>query len=224
MKTISLQPARILLAALVFGIFLLSTCTPALAQQEVIANKDVTRPELQQQLAEPAFISQAKAENRNGYHEISWSSRNDQDVQKFYVEYTTDGTHYQSAGEVSLQATGNYLFQHRITDSGSMLYRVAMLLKNNRRAHSASFFLQGSDPAPVRFYPTVISGNTMNIRAEWPLQKISIVSTAGQQVFEKNLGGQLHDIPVVLPGLSKGIYIVTFYGNGWKHSEKMVIS
>jgi hypothetical protein len=203
---------------------LFQTCTPALAQQHVIANKNVTRTESQWRLADAAHISQVRAEKNNGYNEIAWQARNEHDVQKYVIEYSTDGLHYQSAGELSTRADGQYAFQHYLQETRPMLYRVKMMLTNYRPAYTESFILDGVPLSPVQLYPTIVTGNTININAAWPTERMTIVSTDGSEVFAKDLNGQRDYIPVVIPSLQTGMYIVTFHGRGWKYSEKMVIS
>ena len=80
--------------AALLAILLFSTCTPALAQQHIIANKDVTRPEAQVSQSDPALVTNLIAEKRNGYNEISFNSRQDQDVQAFVIEYSTDALNF----------------------------------------------------------------------------------------------------------------------------------
>ena len=43
------------------------------------------------------------------------------------------------------------------------------------------------------------------------------------QVMAKDLGGIVGSTEVAIPVLSKGQYLVTFYGNGWQSTEKFMI-
>jgi hypothetical protein len=72
-------------------------------------------------------------------------------------------------------------------------------------------------------YPTIVEGNTMNLQMYLPVQRINIVSTDGKQVMQKDIGGTAGFTQVALPSLSKGIYLVTFYGNGWQSTERFMI-
>jgi hypothetical protein len=224
MITLNLQSIRNLAVGLFIMALLFNTCTPALAQQHVIANKDVTRPQIQQNLATPANIDIISAVNQNGYNEIQWTSRRYQDVQSFSVEYSTDGINFQSAGTVAVHAGLNYSYQHYIQDRQPMLYRINMQLTNMRNAYSKAFFLDGIPVSPVRLYPTIVTGNTINLDSQWPLERMTIVNTAGSQVYAKELNGQSNYIPVVIPTLGRGMYIVTLYGRGWTITEKLIVS
>jgi hypothetical protein len=215
---------RSLSLAALLAILVFSTCTPALAQQHIIANKDVTRPEAHVSQSDPALVSNLVVEKRNGYNEISFDSRQDQDVQAFVIEYSTDALNFQSAGELAVNAGVNYSYQHYLHESRPMLYRVKMLLKNNRVAYTKAYLLEGVPASPVRVYPTIVTGNTLNVDSRWPLERMTIVSGSGMQVFARDLNGQSELIPVVLPSLGKGIYFVTLIGNGWQRTERIIIS
>ena len=224
MVTLNMNPIRIMALAVLLMVLFFTTCTPALAQQHVIANKNVTRPEIQQNLARPALINILYAENRNGYNEIHWNSRQDQDVKAFIIEFSTDGLNFESAGQVPIHSGLEYTYQHYIQDTRPMLYRINMQLTNMRNVHTDAFLLEGIPVSPVRFYPTIISGNSVNIESQFPLERVSIVSTNGSQVYSKELNGQSGYIPVVTPTLSRGMYIIHFIGRGWQTSEKLIVS
>jgi hypothetical protein len=105
-----------------------------------------------------------------------------------------------------------------------MLYRINMQLTNMRNAYSKAFFLDGIPVSPVRLYPTIVTGNTINIDSKWPLERMTIVNTSGSQVYAKELNGQSNYIPVVIPTLGRGMYVVTLYGRGWMITEKLIVS
>jgi hypothetical protein len=41
--------------------------------------------------------------------------------------------------------------------------------------------------------------------------------------MQKDIGGTAGFTQVAIPALSKGIYLVTFYGNGWQSTERFMI-
>ena len=50
-----------------------------------------------------------------------------------------------------------------------------------------------------------------------------VVALDGKQVMAKDLGGIIGFAQIAIPVLSKGQYLVTFYGNGWQSTEKFMI-
>jgi len=194
----------------------------AYSQQNIIDKKDDTHPEISAQQSAPAKIYQFSAVKLNGYNEIRWQAAAEEDTRKFIVEYSSDGINFQSAGEVT-PVTGMYTLKHQILDSRTFLYRIRMEKKDGRFFSTGSFLLGGIDARPVMLYPTIVEGNTMNLQMYLPVQRINISSTDGKQVIQKDIGGTAGFTRLAIPPLSKGIYLITFYGNGWQSTEKFMI-
>jgi hypothetical protein len=68
------------------------------SQQNIIVNKDNTRPETTRQLTMAAKITSLKVDRFNGYNEVQWGAVGEQDTRRFVAEYTTDGRDYQTCG------------------------------------------------------------------------------------------------------------------------------
>ena len=200
-----------------------STLTnPAYSQQHIIDKKDDTHPEITAQQYMPAKIYKFSAMQMNGYNEIKWQAAAEADTRRFIVEYSTDGINYQSAGEVTPVA-GDYTLKHHILDSRTFLYRIRMEKKDGKFFTTGSFLLGGDDIAPVKLYPTIVTGNTVNLQMYLPVHRLNIISFDGKHVMQKDLGGIAGNTQVALPALSRGQYLVTFYGNGWQSTEKFMI-
>ena len=60
------------------------------------------------------------------------------------------------------------------------------------------FLLGGVDIGPVKIYPTIVEGNTLNLRMAFPVNRMSIISPDGKQVMAKDLGGMV--------GTTRGCY------------------
>jgi hypothetical protein len=194
----------------------------AYAQQNIIAGKDDTRPEIAAQQYRSANIYNHSAVQKHGYNEIQWSAVAEEDTRRFIVEYSDDGINYQSAGEVT-PLKGIYTLKHYTLDTRSFLYRIRMEKKDGRFFNSGIFLLNGIDTAPVEVYPTIVEGNTLNLRMAFPVHRMRVISFDGKQMMAKDLGGVTGFTQVAIPVLSRGQYLVTFYGNGWQSTEKFMI-
>ena len=194
----------------------------AYSQQHIIAGKDDTRPEITAQQYLPAKIYRFSAAQMNGYNEIKWLAAAEEDTRRFIVEYSTDGITYQTAGELT-PVTGYYTLKHYILDSRTFLYRIRMEKKDGKFFSTGSFLLGGVDVRPVTIYPTIVEGNTMNLKMVFPVYRMNIISFDGKQMMAKDLGGIAGTTQVAIPVLSRGQYLVTFYGNGWQSTEKFMI-
>ena len=202
------------------GFFLVTSS--AYSQQNIIAGKDDTHPEVTAQQYMPAKIYRFSAVRMNGYNEIKWLAAAEEDTRRFIVEYSTDAINFQTAGEITPVA-GDYILKHYILDSRTFLYRIRMEKKDGKFFSTASFLLGGVDIAPVTLYPTIVTGNTVNLQMYLPVHRMSIISFDGKQVMAKDLGGITGTTQVALPVLGRGQYVVTFYGNGWQSTEKFMI-
>jgi hypothetical protein len=196
--------------------------SPAFSQQNIIADKDDTHPERTDQRYSPAKINYLKAVRMHGYNEIQWSAIAEEDTRRYIVEYSSDGINYQSAGELT-PLRGDYSLKHYTLDTRTFLYRIKIEKKDGHFFNSMNFLLGGVDMAPVKIYPTIVEGNTLNLKITFPVQRMNIISLDGKQVMAKDLGGIVGDTQVAIPALSRGQYLVTFYGNGWQSTEKFMI-
>jgi hypothetical protein len=194
----------------------------AYSQQNIIAGKDDTHPEISAQQYSPAKIYKLSAVQNHGYNEIQWSAVAEEDTRRYIVEYSVDGINYQSAGELT-PLRGDYSLKHYTLDARTFLYRIKIEKKDGRFFNSMNFLLDGVNIAPVKIYPTIIEGNTLNLRMTFAVQRMNIISLDGKEIMAKDLGGVVGSAQVTIPVLSIGQYLVTFYGNGWQSTEKFMI-
>ena len=192
------------------------------AQQYVIADKDNTRPEITLQTSLPALITRFNVQRMNDYIEVAWATLSEQDIRKYIIEYSNNGTDFHSAGEV-IADKGAYTFRYHLADNLPAVYRIKMELLNGKYFYSNGAILEGINISPVQIYPTIVRDNTVNVNAYWPVERINIFSSSGQQVFAKDINGERDYMAIVIPSLGKGIYWMNFYGQGWKTTSKFII-
>ncbi len=203
---------------LMTGFLFIISFTPLYAQQDIIINKDNTRPETMRQL-NSAYVSPLLITRHNGYNEIHWSALGRTTAPKLFIEYSFDGINFLSAGQV-LSTDGNYNYKHYTMDTRPLLYRIGIGTTGENLSYSKTVLLDGIDILPVQIYTTIVKGNTVNARAQFPVEKVTIVSGDGQQVFTKDINGARDFIPIVIPSLNRGLYFITFYGNDWKSTSR----
>ncbi|RZL98041.1 MAG: T9SS type A sorting domain-containing protein [Pedobacter sp.] len=210
--------------AVVAGLGLLMTVstTSLSAQQYVIANKDNTRPDMDKLTGPAITVSDFAANGYDGYNQVSWNVFSDQNLRNFTVEYSVNSIDFQTAGETIANGT-TYSLKHMTSERGPLMYRIKTMQTNGRFSYSAPFYLEAPGRSPVQINSNIITGNVININAAWPVERIQVISTDGNPVFQKEVNGQRDFIPLAVPSLSKGMYFVAFYGNGWKSTEKIVV-
>jgi hypothetical protein len=215
------QLLQLVQASLLSATFFLS-CFAGYCQPNYIVNKDDTHPAASEQYYSPALITLFSAAAFNGYNEIQWSALNEEDTRRYIVEYSSDGVNYQTAGEMIVDK-GVYNLKHHTTDIGSLLYRIRIEKKDNRFAYSTSFLLEGTDSRPVKIYPTIVETNVLNLKIYFPVQSLRIFASDGRQVIQKDMGGYTGTTQLVLPSPQKGIYFISFTGDGWKSTERFIV-
>ena len=207
----------LLIAVLMFTLYAM----PLNGQQNIIANKDNTRPESSRKF-NSFNLSSFTAIQQNGYNEIQWQVKEEDGNNKFIIEYSFDGIHFLSAEQV-LSNNGIYKYEHLIEDTRPLLYRIRTEDITGTISYSGVFFPKGIIVSPVQIHNNIITGNIINATAQFPVERLTIVSGNGLQMFAKDINGLKDFIPVAIPSMNRGIYFITFYGNGWKSTSRFVV-
>jgi len=195
----------------------------ALSQQNIIADKDKTRPDTEIKTIVDAKLIFLKATRMGSWNEIQWSALQEENTRRYIVEYSSDGINFSTAGEM-IPLKGEYLLKHRTLDTRSFLYRVRAE-RNDGKFYNLRFaLLEGENISPVKIWPTIVEGSTINIDAGFPIERINIFSTDGRQVFAKEMAGFYGTTQIVIPALSKGTYLMNFYGSVWESTSKFIIA
>jgi len=194
----------------------------AYSQQNIIADKYKTRPETEIETNTVARIIFFTATRMDGWNEIQWAASHEENIRRYIIEYSMNGIDYRTAGEL-IPFTGEYLLKHRTLDTRSFLYRVKVETNDGKFYNLRIALLEGNDIPPVKIYPTMIEGNTINMQAGLPVERVNIFSPDGRQVFAKEMAGFTGATQIVIPSLSKGMYWMNFYGSGWQSTSKFII-
>ena len=219
MKEVFLYPVKATLLIVLFSTFAISS----MSQQNIIADKDNTHPQQSEQQYAVARVLMLSAVQMNGYNVIRWDAENEQETRRYIVEYSSDGLNYQTAGEL-MPFKGSYLLKHQTLDPRTFLYRLRIEKKDGRFGLTNSVIMEGAKTSAVLVYPTMVEGNTVNLRMDLPVLKISVLTLDGKEIFSKQMGGLIGTTQVVIPPITRGTYFMVFYGNGWKKAEKFVLS
>ena len=213
---------RILLS-ISFAVVTAFAFQPASAQQWVVERKDQTRPDPNERI-QPATYSMVSAQPNEGYNEIRFTPAGNNEASGYVVEYSIDGLEFQRAGEVvSSPNVSSYSVKHYTQSNEPLLYRISSRDAAGRMSYSKNFMIDGTPAPPLRIIPNTTNQQVLNVNSGWPLYRVNIFSLDGTQLLARDLSGQRDFIPVALPQLSKGMYVVQFTGDGWKHSEKFLV-
>ena len=191
------------------------------AQQHIINKKDVTRPETSREF-NSLNLASFTAVQHGGYNEIQWPAPAKDADKKIIVEYSFDGINFLSGPEL-LSTGGMFTYKHYLQDTRPILYRVRTEDLKGTVSYSGAFLPEGITISPVQIQNNIISGNIINVNAQFPVERVNVVSGDGVQIFSKDINGLRDFIPVALPSLKRGIYFITFYGIGWQSTSRFMV-
>ncbi|MBE7171956.1 MAG: T9SS type A sorting domain-containing protein [Williamsia sp.] len=164
--------------------------------------------------------------------ELNWETAREIDLQKYEVEYSSNGTVFLKAGEVVANQTsgeGHYSFKHQPDAGSKHYYRLKMVDKDGSFIYSNIQIVQkalqaGSltiKPNPVLDQRLTVATNELP-KSTYSLQ---ISNGSGIIVYRQTVnhtGGEM-SLSIQLPSLAAGIYHLQLIGNEVKlHSTIMV--
>ena len=172
-------------------------------------------------------IANVKANRIVGANEISWTIAGAQNLTDFYVEYSRDMHNFEQAGIVNLVRTSNgadYTFRHQFTDRNLVYYRLALVRNGQIVAYTPAVQLLDEEYR-TKIFPTVVTGSTFYIQTAQPYERLQVVNSGSQTVYEKGLDNQTGTVTVGLPSLHTGVYFVRLLSkNAPEHMQRIVVN
>jgi hypothetical protein len=99
------------------------------------------------------------------------------------------------------------VFRHQFTDRNLVYYRLAFVRDGQVLAYTPAVQVADAE-ASTKVFPTLVKGSTFYIETGRPYEKLEVLNSASQAVYQKGLGNQTGTITVGLPALQRGIYFV----------------
>ncbi len=170
-------------------------------------------------------LTSFSASSKNGLYEIKWKTVSEQDLQYFEIEFSSDGSNFQTIGKVAATNTGNpanYQFNYRTSGPGKIFYRLKMVDNTGKVEYSNILNLQDKENM-VLIAPTLIQNNRIAIQLNTPFSSVQVIDMNGRILKNKSLSQVTGILYVDVAGFSKGVYIVRLLGNGTDVYRKIVI-
>lgn len=149
--------------------------------------------------------------NRGNYeNEIVWNIGGAQNVANFVVEWSRDLRNFERAALVSLEKVngGRYVYKHAFNDEQLVYYRIGIVSGANTITYTPAIQVLDNEYT-VKVYPTIVKGSMFNIQTGSPFEKLQVLNSNSQAVYEKGISGLSGTINIGLPSLlPKGIYFV----------------
>ena len=173
-----------------------------------------------------AGVSSFHANKLIGANEVVWNIGTAQNVSNFVVEWSRDLRTFERAAIVQLMRTESgtrYVFRHIFENSPLVYYRLGIVTGANTIAYTPAVQVSDEEHS-TKIFPTVVKGSSFYIQTGKAYEKLQVLNTGNQPVYEKGINGQTGTITIGLPSLSKGIYFVRLVSaNQPQYVEKILV-
>lgn len=161
-----------------------------------------------------------------GFNELKWTTVSEQNMDRFIIEYSNDGIHFSSVGEIlaTNSVTGsNYSFQHAGTGSTTAYYRLQIKNQDATSRYSTVILIGGQDNNGIKVYPTVVTNNRLEINSPVPVDMIKLSDANGRLLQTISQNGRQGYFNMQIPALSKGVYFITIFSGTQTKTEKVIL-
>jgi hypothetical protein len=182
----------------------------------------------------PVTLTEFKGQEKNTIINLSWKTSDEDNLNRFEVERSRDGVHFEAIGIVFPWEDANhidYAFSDKNASTGINYYRLKMIDNNStyKYSHIINFSLEATAGARVVIAPnpaidkiciqlTGLSENTY---------RMELRSVTGQKIVERSIditGFRHTEYLMRTASMTPGIYFLTIYGkNNQKVSSNRVI-
>jgi hypothetical protein len=174
----------------------------------------------------PLSLLSFSGKQQTGFNELIWTVAASQNVSRFIMEYSKDGSTWFSAGVVmALNQTGNqsYNFRHYTAETGKMFYRLQIEENNGAITYSPVITINGKKEVSIKVFPTMLSGNVLQVVAEKEVTGMKIMDSNGRLVMVKQMNRLQGYFTVSIPALSRGIYWVQIQTESGNKTAKIIV-
>jgi glucose/arabinose dehydrogenase len=158
------------------------------------------------------------------YNELSWSTADEQNISKYTIQYSSDGSNFLTATEINAinnSAGSDYSYRH-IINATKLFYRLVIRDMDGSSRYS-SVIVIGNTIKQVKLYPTIVENHFLELNSNIPVENVGIYDQAGKQVHLMPLHGRQGYFSIQLPALASGVYFVKIVGNDFNKTEKIIV-
>ena len=160
----------------------------------------------------------------NSSNELQWKVSREINVKEYVVEYSLDGMNFSEAGRVPAKASTYYQFRHVTNVDRKIFYRLKMVDIDDAFKYSAIIISRaGRNDELVSIYPTVSSGQPIQVHLNSAFSSLKIFNMYGQMVHQQNPGNRTGVIYLDAKSLRTGTYTLLLEGEGTRAVQKFVI-
>jgi glucose/arabinose dehydrogenase len=174
----------------------------------------------------PVTLTSFSGTKQPGYNEVKWNTATVQNVNRFIIEYSRNGSSYLTAGEVPAVNQTNdrqYSFRHYNPEPGKLFYRLRIEDNDGAVTYSPVITIAGKENGSIKVFPTIITNNVLQVLAEKEVTRINITDSYGRRILTKDINGLQGYFTVTLPALSRGMYWVQLQSASGNETVKVIV-
>ncbi|MEO6252939.1 MAG: PQQ-dependent sugar dehydrogenase [Ferruginibacter sp.] len=174
----------------------------------------------------PVTLLQFSAKAFTGFNEIKWRTTNEQNISRYEIEYSFDGSSFQGAGIISgtnNPGENNYSIQHAITAYSKIFYRLKITDKDVRITYSGIVVLDKNKGPILKITPMPLTSDQCTVNTDKPIEEVTLYSMQGSKIFTKKMNNVSGSVNIPLPHLQNGVYMMQFKLNDGFVNEKIVV-
>jgi glucose/arabinose dehydrogenase len=174
----------------------------------------------------PLSLLSFSGKKQPGFNELKWTIAAAQSINRFIIEYSSNGINWLSAGEVaaiSQAGIQQYIFRHYTAETGKLFYRLQIKNNNGEITYSPVITINSKEAGGIKVFPTILTSNVLQVIAEKEVTGIKIMDSNGRLVLAKQLNRQHGYFTVSLPALSGGIYLVHLQTDSGNETERIIV-
>lgn len=168
-----------------------------------------------------------KGQQENNGNRLNWITAQEDNVDRFEVERSNDGKHFEKIAEVS--ATGNNREgsnQYTYLDNnvhGNAYYRLKMIDRDNKFNYSNIVVLRNdvAGKSSIRLYPNP-TGNTLFLDGVQGKASYTITDATGRTVIANSTNATGTTVSVDVSGLAHGLYFLHYADERSSNAVKFV--
>ena len=142
---------------------------------------------------------------------LYWNVAEQLNVQKYFVEKSTDRVNFSDIGNVQANTLTNtsYTFRDPMAGSGTVYYRLRVVDIDGRTSHSDILTLNVKNDRSVFIYPNPVTNSfTLQTTASYNNETASLSDANGRLIKTVKVTGSLQTVN--MEGLAKGLYLLRF--------------
>lgn len=161
---------------------------------------------------------------RNQTTVLEWSTGYEEALDRFEVEYSTDGQQYHFAGNVAAHNTASaYQFEHYLPANGLLFYRLRMTDRDGSYRYSNIIRVNADASTKNRVVQNIIRDGQLHLQLDGSVRQVNVVAISGETVFGHRLDGQSGLLHLPLDGLAQGMYLVHLYRHDRREVSKIIV-